>query len=271
MEAFGEQSFRNAAGCRLTVPVAVMAEKDGVDLGLVRKDLPQHLIRHTAGGGIAVVTPALLVHGNEGQHINGCFKQIHLVAPAQPVEAVLGITAVLIALEGAFGAGATFMGVNGLAALVEADEHSVVVRCGLVDHLPVNESGQHIPVDATLAQQVGVDPAHIVITLGQFKGLGLFHHRWRLAQRSKAATQQVFHRFGVALVIEPADEVNGVAADSFILMEPQVSTDGDLLGAITPLIFRTGTLELLALALKQIHKVCLPSLCFLFFCEVDIG
>ena len=56
--------------------VVVKTKTDGLDARIVTQHLKQYPIRHTAGSRIAVLLPSLLVHGDVGQHIYRCFKQI---------------------------------------------------------------------------------------------------------------------------------------------------------------------------------------------------
>ena len=87
---------------RLTCGVVVHTETDGVDIGIRFQHLKQHLIPDTAGGGIAVASPILLVQRNKGQHIYGSLKEIERAVRSGPVEAVTGIAAFRIAFVGAF-------------------------------------------------------------------------------------------------------------------------------------------------------------------------
>lgn len=125
--AFFVELIRNADGGFLTVHVAVMAEADGADVGIVFEHLPHYLVGYTTGGGIAVVTPAIFVKRNKGQHIYRCFKEIDSVAPSGPVKTVSRIAAVHVTLEGTLRAGSALMSVNGYAFLILADKYGVVV------------------------------------------------------------------------------------------------------------------------------------------------
>ena len=62
-------------------------------------------------------------------------------------------------------------------------------------------------------------------------------NRFCFDKRSEAAAEQEVHRFGIGFVIESSDKVDSVAADLFILVIPQVSPDGHLFRAVTPLPF----------------------------------
>ena len=89
-------------------------------------------------------------------------------------------------------------------------------------------------------------------------------------QRFQTTVEQIFHRFGVGLVIEPSDKVDGVAADLFVLVIPQISPDRHLCAAVPPFVLFAGALELLALSAQQLGKVGLPRPRLLFFCEMDL-
>ena len=81
-----------------------------------------------------------------------------------------------------------------------------------------------------LFREIGIGSAIVIVLRWQLEGFLLSDHRRCGSQRTHtAAAQQVFHRFGIALVHILSDEVDGIAADSFVLMKPQVSSDGYLL------------------------------------------
>lgn len=103
---------------RLTCGVVVHTEIDGVDIGIRFQHLKQHLIPDTAGGGIAVASPILLVQRNKGQHIYGGLKEIECVVRSGPVEAVTGIAAFRIAFVGALTACPSFVCVSGNAVFI---------------------------------------------------------------------------------------------------------------------------------------------------------
>ena len=133
---------------RLTCGVVVHTETDGVDIGIRFQHLKQHLIPDTAGGGIAVASPILLVQRNKGQHIYGSLKEIERVVFSVPVEAVTGITAFRIAFVGAFRACSSFVCVSGNAVFIVTDEDGVVVIGGFVDHSFMHKGRKHLTVYA---------------------------------------------------------------------------------------------------------------------------
>ena len=114
--------------------------------------------------------------------------------------------------------------------MIEAYEHSVVVLCRFIDHLPVRKGIHHITIQPSAGQQIGINSAHVIIALRQYEWL--WHctfNRRRYGKGSVAATEQVFYSLGIVLVVEPSDEVNGVTALLVVLVKPQVSPNGDLL------------------------------------------
>ena len=117
----------------MTVRVAVVAEVHRIHLRMIGKYLPQHLIGYTAGGGIAVLLPAVSVKRNKGQHIYRCFKEIDSVTSSDPVKTVSRIAAVHVSFEGTLRACSALVSMNGNAFRILAHEHSVVVVCRFVD------------------------------------------------------------------------------------------------------------------------------------------
>ena len=117
----------------LTCGVVVHAKINGVDTGIFFHHLPQHLISHTAGGGVAVAAPIFLVQRNKGQHIYRCFKKIDSVASSDPVKTVSRIAAVHVSFEGTLRAFSALVSVDGNAFRILAHEHGVVVVCRFVD------------------------------------------------------------------------------------------------------------------------------------------
>ena len=61
MDASGIQLLRDSVIRCLTCFIAVKAEADGLDIGIVPEDLKQHTISHTAAGGVAVAASVILV------------------------------------------------------------------------------------------------------------------------------------------------------------------------------------------------------------------
>ena len=64
----------------------------------------------------------------------GASNRYSWVVGSPPVEAVLRRTAVLVSLEAALGSGAPLVDMARFSLRVEADEHSVVIIGGFVDH-----------------------------------------------------------------------------------------------------------------------------------------
>ena len=110
-----------------------------------------------------MVSPAVLVHGNKGQHINWSLEQIKAVAPAIPVKTVFRHTPHRVALVSGGRTSTTLIGVAGDTIFIEPYEHHVVVLRGFVNHLFVNESVKHVFIDASPVQQVGEHPPRIIV------------------------------------------------------------------------------------------------------------
>ena len=90
--------------------------------------------------GIAVDPPALRMEGDVGEQVDWSLEQIQLVVCPRPVEAVLRQAAGCVAFVGPLGRSAALMGMPGNAIPVVAHEHCIVMLCGFVHHLLVNES-----------------------------------------------------------------------------------------------------------------------------------
>jgi len=253
--------------CRLTCGVVVHTETDGVDIGIRFQHLKQHLIPDTAGGGIAVASPILLVQRNKGQHIYGSLKEIERVVRSGPVEAVTGIAAFRVAFVGALTACSSFVCVSGNAMFIVADEDGVVVIGGFVDHSLMHKGGKHLTVYSSAVKQISIHSPHIII----FRRKG--ERLWRLSlDRLGAAviTKQKIDSLRKVHVIKSANKVYGIATDAFILMKPQISSDRNFFRAVTPYILLAGAFEVFALTLQKCDQVCLPSSFPLFGCKVNI-
>ena len=228
---------------RLTCGIVVHTETDGVDIGVCFQHLEQHLIPDTAGGSVVVALPILLVQRNKGQHIYGSLKEIECVVRSGPVEAVTGIAAFRVALVGALTACSSFVCMTGDAVFIVADKYGVVVVGGFVDHSLMHESRQHLPVYSSAVKQIGIYSPHIFILRRQFKRLRRLSLD-RLGSLNCAAViaEQEIDGLRIVHIIKMPDKVNGVAADAFVLMKSQISSDLNLFRAVMPHIFLAGAL-----------------------------
>lgn len=226
---------------RLTCGIVVHTETDGVDIGISFQHLKQHLIPDTAGGGIAVAAPIFLVQRNKGQHIYGGLKEIERVVFSGPVEAVTGIAAFRIAFVGALTACSSFVCVSGNAVFIVADKYGVVVVSGFIDHSLMHKGGQHLSVYSSAVKQISIHSPHIIILRRKGERLWRLSLDW-LGSLNYAAviTEQEIDGLRKVHVIKSTDEVRGIAADAFILMKPQISSDRNLFRAVTPHIFLAG-------------------------------
>ena len=233
--------------------------------------MKQHLIPDTAGGGIAVASPILLVQRNKGQHIYGSLKEIERVVRSGPVEAVTGIAAFRIAFVGALTACPSFVCVSGNAMFIVTDEDGVVVIGGFINHSLMHKGRQYLSVYPAAVKQIGIHSPHIIIF--RRKGERLWRlSLYRLGSLNCAAViaEQKIDGLRKVHVIKSADEVHGIAADAFVLMKPQVSSDRNLFRAVTPHIFLAGAFEAFALALQESDQVRLPGSFLLCGCKVNV-
>ena len=218
-----------------------------------------------------MTSPILLVQRNKGQHIYGSLKEIERVVFSGPVEAVTGIAAFRIAFVGALTACSSFVCVSGNAMFIVADEDGVVVIGGFIDHSLMHKGRKHLPVYSSAVKQIGIHTPHIIIfrrKCERLRRLSLY----RLGSLNCAAViaEQKIDGLRKVHVVKAADKVNGVAADAFVLMKPQVSSDRNLFRAVTPHIFLAGAFEAFTLALQECDQVCLPGSFLLLGCKVNV-
>ena len=81
------------------------------------------------------------------------------------MEAVTGQTAGCVAFVGRLGAASALVCVPGLSVLVLANEDNIVILSGLINQTAIGKRIQHILIDPSLPEQIGIDPAHIVMLL----------------------------------------------------------------------------------------------------------
>ena len=229
--------------CGLPGLVIVKAEADVIDVRIVLHHLPEHMVGHPAGRGVAVVLPIFLVHGNIREQIDGRFKEIKAVALSAPVKRELRTAAVLIALVAALRIRPALVRMAGNAVLVVADKHGIVVLGGFVDHPLPHECVQHPAVNAALLQEVGIDTAYRVVFLRKYK-----FFCWLLLCcsalcwffKARAAVQQKRHRLQIVQRIKSPHEINRVAADALVLMKPQITSDRNLGTSVFPFVLAAG-------------------------------
>ena len=163
------------------------------------------------------------------------------------------------------------MCVTGNAVFIVTYEDGVVVVGGFVYHSLMHKGGKHLSVYSSAIKQISIHSPHIIV----FRRKG--ERLWRLSLdrlglRKCAAViaEQKIDGLRKVHVIKSANKVYGVAADAFILMKPQVSSDRNLFRAVTPHIFLAGAVEAFALALQECDQVCLPSSFLLLGCKVNV-
>ena len=155
--------FSDSFRCFLACIVAVKAEKHSLDERIVVKHLPQDFVRYTARSRIAVVSPAGLVHGDVRQKIHRGFEEIEPVRGSDPVEAVTGQATGRISFVSGLRAASSLVCVPWLLLFVHAYENNIVIVGGFVDQTAIGKRIQHILIDPSLAKQIGIDTAHIVV------------------------------------------------------------------------------------------------------------
>ncbi len=80
LNAFQKKRNRCSFVGKLSGFVIVTTKVNRFDIGVIPDHLPQHMVRHATGCGIAVLFPTVFMHGNKGQHIYWSFKNKQLVA-----------------------------------------------------------------------------------------------------------------------------------------------------------------------------------------------
>ena len=185
------------------------------------------------------------------------------------MEAVTGQTTGRVPFVCRLGAASALVCVPGLSILVLANEDNIVVLGGLVDQTTIAERIQHILIDPSLAEQIGIDPAHIVMLFRELE----FCCRVGGVGRNSDATVHGKHETDgilVGIIIEMLGERNGITTELFVLVVPYIAPDGDLLAVVIPLeLGARGLDDLTALAEKG-NQICLPCLLPLFFGERNV-
>ena len=85
------------------------------------------------------------------------------------MEAVTGQATGCIAFVGGLGAASALVCVQGLPILVLANKDNIVVLGGLINQTAIGKRIQHILIDPSLPEQIGIDPAHIVMLFGELE------------------------------------------------------------------------------------------------------
>ena len=112
-----------------------------------------------------MLQPPRRIERDVGQQVDGCFKDIEGTVRPILVEAMLRLAALHIDAEHlALTVGAAKMGVPGLSIFIQPHEHTVVMQSVLVEQFLPHELRDHIPVNAPVGSQVGIEPPHIQTT-----------------------------------------------------------------------------------------------------------
>ena len=211
---------------RLTCGIIVHTEIDGINIWVVFQHLKQHLISDTAGSSVAVASPIFFMHRNKGQHIYGSLKEIERVVRTRPVETVTRIAAYRIAFVFAVRARSAFMGMTGNAFFIITYEYGIVIVGRFIDHFFINKSREYLLVYPSAIKQICIYPPHIIVF--RRKGERLWQlslDRLGLRRCAVIVLKQVIDGLRIVHIIKMPSKVNGIAADAFVLMKPQVSSD----------------------------------------------
>ena len=171
------------------------------------------------------------------------------------MEAAPGIAAFHVDAEGlAEAVQAALVGVARDAVLVLADKDGIVVLSvlefltALIQQSSPDKGIDHVPVQESVLEQVGVHPPHLPAGRGQCKFLsGLFLLLLGgSVDDSLFPAQQTGDGLWVGEVIELLDEGDGAAAFLYGMIVPLIALDGDAVVA-GQTILRPGTDQLLSL------------------------
>ena len=119
-----------------------------------------------------------------------------------------------------------------------------------------------------MLHQIGVDPAHIGVDGGQGKGLG-----WCLCRFGRTGVhliQKHGDRLRVSTIVKKADETDGIATLTTVMVKPLATTNGDAVVRGQTFV-PTGGEQFLTSLPEKIFQVYGGSPFLLFFCEVNIG
>ena len=209
------------------------------------------------------------MHGDVRQKIHRGFEEIESIRCSDPVEAVTGQAAGGVAFVGRLGAASTLVRVPGFSILVFADKDNIVVLGGLKNQTAIGKRVQYILIDPSLAKQIGIDSAHIVMLLRKLERscwVGLVGRNCDTAVHGKHEADGIL----VGIIIEVLGERNGITTELFVLVVPYIAPDGDLLAVVIPLELRARGLDDLTALPEKGDQICLPCLLPLFFGEGDI-
>ena len=146
------------------------------------------------------------------------------------METVTGQTAGCVAFIGGLGAASALVCVPGFSILVLTNKDNIVVLGGFINQTAIGKRVQHILIDPSLAEQIGIDPAHIVVLLRKLEWccrVGCVRRRSDAAVHGKHDTDSIL----IGIIIEMLGERNGIATKLFVLVVPYIAPDSDLLAA----------------------------------------
>ena len=230
------QFFLEALGRCLSRFIVIQTEHHIMEAGVLFQHPVYGLAAGAAQGHIAMVRPAVRVQCQKREQVNGGLKHIEQAVLAHVVEAVLGLAALHVDLEGlALAVGAPLVGVSGDALPIRAHEDAVVVLCVLIQQAGPGEVGDHLPADVPLLQQVGVHPPHVCVGRRQGEGFGRFLlSRPRGGIGRRPVPQQELHGLLVAHAVVVLEEADRMAALPGGVVVPLAAPYGDAVPSRQP-------------------------------------
>ena len=160
--------------------VMIQAEAYGAEAGVLLQHPEHGVFADSAEGHIAVFLPASGVAGKKGQQVDRRFEDIEAVTGAGVVETAPGIAALHVDAESPANViDAALVSVAWNAVFVFANEDGVMVLPGLVlgyftalvQQTRPDKGADHVPVQKSAIQQIGIYPAHIPVRRRQGKFL----------------------------------------------------------------------------------------------------
>ena len=170
------------------------------------------------------------------------------------------------------------MGVARDAVFILTDEDGVVILSvlefltALIQQSSPDKGIDHVPVQESVLEQVGVHPPHLLTGRGQGKFLsGLFLLLLGgSVDDSLFPAQQTGDGLWVGEVIELLDEGDGAAALLHSVVVPSIAPDGDAVVA-GQTVLRPGADQLLPLMAEELHQIHLAGPELLLLGKMDIG
>ena len=217
--------------------------------------------------------PVLRIKGDEGQHIDGCFKHIQTSVCADIMEAVSWITALDVQAEGfSVAVGAALVGMARDTFHICANKHGVVILGILIQKPSLGKVRHHISCDAAMLDEIRKHSAHIFVGGRQYKWFRRFLGALpgRGIRCSQLTTQQQCHCVRVAETIEALHKADGMSASLLRMVIPFVASDSHAV-VTGKAFFSAGGKQLFTAAAQELLQIHCGGALFLFFGEMNIA